>query len=420
MRTPSIGTPPIVRNAHTGRAGPFGPAASPFGPQPPPGSTRRASGRASAGGTPALPRSQQAIGAAVRADAWAATPAISSRASTSSSVGGSAPSAAANEDSHSVASILHCLVSAAVGERRRYRNVAFDSARWEALDLRDDDIVISTSPKCGTTWMQMMCALLVFGTPDLPAPLAVLSPWVDMLTRPLDEVVRDLEGQRHRRFLKTHTPLDGLPFDPSVTYLHVARDPRDVALSWDNHFSNMDLGRFIGARVAAVGGDDLAELLPTGADMVMPADDPAARFWQWVEDATLMGDVSGLRAMVHHSLTFWERRHEPNVYLFHYGDLRADLPVEMARLAGVLGYGTPSHELVDAATFEAMRARADELIPNSDTPFWRDNARFFDKGRSGAWRELLDEEGERRYERSVAPLGPPELLAWLHGGGPVT
>ena len=134
-----------------------------------------------------------------------------------------------------------------MGERRRYRNFVFDSGRWDAFEFRDGDIVISTPPKCGTTWMQMLCALLIFRTPDLPAPLAMLSPWLDMNLRPLDEVRADLAAQSHRRFVKTHTPLDGLPWDDRVTYVHVARDPRDAALSWDNHMANMDLERFVHA-----------------------------------------------------------------------------------------------------------------------------------------------------------------------------
>jgi aryl sulfotransferase len=30
-------------------------------------------------------------------------------------------------------------------------------------------------------------------------------------------VFADLEAQTHRRFIKTHTPLDGIPNDPTVT-----------------------------------------------------------------------------------------------------------------------------------------------------------------------------------------------------------
>ena len=88
----------------------------------------------------------------------------------------------------------------------RYRRIS-DSARWDGFEFRPGDIVISTPPKCGTTWTQMICALLIFQTPTFAAPLDLISPWLDMLTRDRDEVVADLDAQTHRRFIKTHTPL---------------------------------------------------------------------------------------------------------------------------------------------------------------------------------------------------------------------
>jgi len=302
-----------------------------------------------------------------------------------------------------------------MGDRRRYRTFVADSARWDDFVFRADDIVISTPPKCGTTWMQMMCAVLLFGTHELPGPLANLSPWLDMQTRPLAEVRAELDAQTHRRFIKTHTPLDGLPWDARVTYLHVARDPRDVALSWDNHVANMDLERFVTARVTAVGADDLEEFGITGPPPP-PPEDPATRFWEWMEGGARTEDVSGLASLTHHAATFWGVREEPNVHLFHYGDLRADLAGQMRRLADVLGVDAPSDELVEAATFEAMKSRADELVPNSDTLFWLDTGRFFDRARSGAWREMLAGAGRERYEQLVAALVPPDLVAWLHEG----
>ena len=56
----------------------------------------------------------------------------------------------------------------------------------------------------------ILCALLIFQTPELPEPLDLLSPWLDMQTRRVESMISDLEAQTHRRFIKTHTPLDGL------------------------------------------------------------------------------------------------------------------------------------------------------------------------------------------------------------------
>ena len=301
-------------------------------------------------------------------------------------------------------------------DRFQYKHFVSDSDRWNGFAFRDGDIVISTAAKCGTTWMQMQCALLLFRTPDLPAPLATLSPWLDMNTRPLADVRADLDAQTHRRFIKTHTPLGRLPWDERVTYVHVARDPRDVALSWDNHLANMDLGRLLEIRVEAVGLDDLAELGIDGPPPE-PPDDPVLRFWAWVEGDGTSHTMSPLESLVHHSRTFWDVRDAPNIHLFHYADQRADLAGQMARLADALGVEPPNDELVTAATFEQMKARSDELVPNSDTPFWHSNNQFFDKARSGEWRALVGEEHLPRYEAALrAATDDEDLIAWLHDG----
>lgn len=74
----------------------------------------------------------------------------------------------------------------------RYRSIASDSARWDGFPFREGDIVISTPPKCGTTWTQMICALLVFGTPKLDRPLVQISQWRGVLD---DEVLGRYEAR---------------------------------------------------------------------------------------------------------------------------------------------------------------------------------------------------------------------------------
>ena len=48
---------------------------------------------------------------------------------------------------------------------REMHNHHFDSTIWNDLEFRDDDIVISTYAKSGTTWTQQIVAQLLFG-PD--------------------------------------------------------------------------------------------------------------------------------------------------------------------------------------------------------------------------------------------------------------
>jgi hypothetical protein len=304
-----------------------------------------------------------------------------------------------------------------VPERVHYRTLISDSSRWDGVELRAGDIIISTPAKCGTTWTQMICALLVFQTDGLPDTLDRLSPWLDMLTRDRDDVVADLDAQTHRRFIKSHTPYDGLPRDDRVTYICVGRDPRDVALSWDNHMANTDLVALLTARDAAVGNEDLAELLPDGPPI--PAETEIGRFWEWVDAPVGMAGPRGesLANLVHHVSTFWARRDDPNVVLLHYDDLKSDLDGQMRAVSARLGIPVDETRwpaLVEAATFDRMRADADRIAPDTTNQIWQDNQRFFNRGTSGQWRNLLDEAGVERYFARVAELASGDVASWLH------
>ncbi len=206
----------------------------------------------------------------------------------------------------------------------RYRSSDEDSGRWNGFTFREGDIVISTRTKHGTTWTQMICALLIFGTPDLPAPIADLSPWLDWTTRPIDEVRALLDAQTHRRFVKTHTPLDGIPMDPRATYVVVARHPLDAAVSLYHQQLNIDRVRWA----------DLTGNVPPEPDAAAPV---AARLAARVDrdgPRPAWSTSTCCPASRGTSPTRGPGRDAPNVVLVHYDDLQADLEGSMRALAG--------------------------------------------------------------------------------------
>lgn len=288
----------------------------------------------------------------------------------------------------------------------RYRSADEDSARWDGLVFRDGDIVISTRSKSGTTWVQMICALLVFQDPALPAPLAELSPWLDWLVVARAEVIARLEGQSHRRFIKTHTPLDGIPIDPRVTYVVVARHPLDIAVSLFHQGDNLDRRR-------------MAELLgtPPPDDAERPARPVRDAVLAWIErDVAPADGLDSLPGVLWHLGDAWRRRHEPNIVLLHYADLLADLDGQMRWLARRLAITVPEARwpvLVEAASFAQMRARAEQLAPDP-VGVLKDRRAFFRCGSSGTGRALLTTDELARYERRAAALAPDDLLRWLH------
>ena len=104
---------------------------------------------------------------------------------------------------------------------RVYQNAMLDSTYWDHYEPREDDIVISTSMKAGTTWMQRICAALVFQSAELEQPVDAISPWLDMRNSLPDAIQPVLEAQTHRRFIKSHLPLDATPYFEQVKYKRV-------------------------------------------------------------------------------------------------------------------------------------------------------------------------------------------------------
>jgi hypothetical protein len=219
----------------------------------------------------------------------------------------------------------------------------------------------------------------------------------------VSDVVARLERQQHRRFVKTHTPLDGVSMDERATYIVVARHPLDMAVSLFHQGDNLDRAR-------------LAEL--TGEPERAHPPRPSVHEWlvRWTQtETTAVEQPDSLVGVLHHLTDAWAR--DPSmVLLLHYDDLLADLAGEMRRVADRLGIEVPEAmwpSLVEAATFDRMRARSDELVPNR-LGVLKDPAAFFRRGRSGAGRELLSPAELGAYEERVAFLAPPDLVAWLH------
>jgi aryl sulfotransferase len=282
---------------------------------------------------------------------------------------------------------------------------AIATARWTDFPFRQGDIVISTSAKSGTTWAQMICALLIFRTPDPPAPLSELSPWLDWILNPRDKVYGQPAAQDHRRFIKTHMSLNEIAIDPRATYIVVARHPLDIAVSMYHHDNNIDTERF--RQLAGI-----SDIESHGTSTSSP------HKWlvDWFdESATPQGTPMSLPGIIWHLSQAWTRRDQPNVVLLHYDDLSADLDGEMRRVAKRLGISVPEDMwpgLVRAATFDQMRHAADRLQPVPNV--LKDNAAFFHSGTSGSGRELLTAAELDRYHARVRKLASPGLLAWLH------
>ncbi|WP_320534013.1 sulfotransferase domain-containing protein [Robbsia andropogonis] len=288
-------------------------------------------------------------------------------------------------------------------KQREYENKFFDSTVWNDFRFRDDDIVIASYAKAGTTLLQQMVAQLIFDGAE-ETDVSVISPWLDSVFPEKQIKLDRVESQTHRRFLKTHLPVDALVFSKSAKYLYIARDGRDIALSLYDH--QLAISQNAQASLDASTGQ-------TGRLRVVsaPPSSVVAYFNGWL-------NMNGqpFWPFWENVRSWWAVRHLPNVLFVHFANLVNDMPGEFRRIAEFIATPVdPSRwpELLKHCSFDYMKHHAARYVPQG-SGLWKDGGRaFFSKGQSGRWQGVLPPESSDEYDRhATAELGK-DCARWL-------
>ena len=294
-----------------------------------------------------------------------------------------------------------------------YQNYMIDTLRWNFFTPRADDIVVATTYKAGTTWAQTIVANLLFGGEKLRGSLHDIAPWLEQRMFPLELVLTRLEQQTHRRSIKTHLPLDGLPFHEKVKYVYVGRDPRDIFMSFWNFYGN-----FTPQMIAAINS------VPgrVGGELKQCPDDIHELWHNWITRGWFEWEHEGYPfwSVMHHAQTWWDYRHLPNILFVHYADLLADMDGGIRRIARYLEIEPAADAwpaIVRNCSFAEMKARGDELMPMMKMVLKGGADSFFHKGTNGRWREALSADELELYETAAARELTPECRRWLEHGG---
>lgn len=289
---------------------------------------------------------------------------------------------------------------------RELHNHHFDSTIWNDFDFRADDIVIATYAKSGTTWMQQIVSQLLFkGEEGLE--VAEMSPWLDLRVPPKDIKLPAVKAQTHRRFIKTHLPVDALVFSPRAKYLYIGRDGRDVVWSMYNHHANANEKWY-------------AALNDTPGLVGPPIEKPPADVRQYYHD-WLDKDGHPWWPFWENVRSWWAIRDLPNVKLVHFAQLKTDLPGQMREIAEFLGIPIDESKwdaMLDHCSFDYMKQHAVKSVPLGGL-FWDGGAQtFVHKGTNGRWREVLTLKESEKYERLALQQLGADCANWLATGEP--
>lgn len=295
---------------------------------------------------------------------------------------------------------------------RVYSTHQFNSERWNGIKLRDDDIIISSVVKSGSTWSLRIVGLLVFKDLEKIDAEVMEGPWPDCaFDGPAEAVVEMAESiQGRRRFFRSHMPLDGLPYNPNVKYVHIVRDPRDAFMSLQHHWSKINDAQY--ERLQEYWGEPFPRPDEVG--------DIHERWRRWMTEGRHEWEQDGwpFQSAFHFAESFWQYRHMPNILLCHYNDYKTDLEGEMKRVAKFIGEEIPEDQwpaFVEAAGFSSMKKNLDKMMTLYNKTFDGGANGFMNKGTNSRWKDIFNDEDHALYEQRASKLDP-ELRKWLENG----
>ncbi len=249
---------------------------------------------------------------------------------------------------------------------------------------RPTDVLITTAPKAGTTWMQQILHQLRSGGDEGFESIFDVVPWIEFPNprRSWQDRLEEFERLPDPRIFKTHCTYEQTPGVDTVRIVLTSRDPRDCCVSMYHHQMNLT---------------DEAR-----AEMNFP---PPASFDEFFERWMEFG------AWYRNVASWWPHRNASNLLWLRYEDLIADPGAGIDRLLVFLGWRLAPEaraRVLEYCSFAWMKRHSDRFttrLPSGRLSF-RPRS-FIRKGRAGDHAGQLSESQARAIiERARRELDP--------------
>ncbi|KAF2358800.1 Sulfotransferase domain [Trinorchestia longiramus] len=282
------------------------------------------------------------------------------------------------------------------------------------LQFEENDVVVMTMPKSGTTWTQELVWTMRknpnLDNPEGDQPLHIRAPILeaDILVEGLEhkghfEAVTREQGKdldkgvflniarvaERPRIFKTHLSFPFLS-DTALTkakIVYTIRDPRDLCLSYYHHSKLFKYEGFTGT-----------------FDQYVDA---------FLEDSVLYGPYWS------HVKEAWDRRHLPNLYVLFYEKMKKNPKEEISKLSQFLGVKLTDEQvdkIVHYTSFAEMKKRDDHCINKADEDLFLNKLQiqteggFFRSGTSGGWKKNFSQEQKDRFDAWIQKNCPDKEI----------
>nr|XP_033801631.1 sulfotransferase 1 family member D1-like [Geotrypetes seraphini]XP_033801632.1 sulfotransferase 1 family member D1-like [Geotrypetes seraphini] len=250
----------------------------------------------------------------------------------------------------------------------------------EKFQAHPDDLLISTYPKAGTTWMSEIVDLIL-NDGDIEKSkrdaIFIRVPFLEFAVPGVLKGIEQLAALPPPRVIKTHLPVEFLPqsfWDKNCKMIYVARNAKDVAVSY-YHFYQM------------------AKVHP----------DPGT--WKQFLKKYMDGDVS-FGSWYNHVKGWWEKKKDYRILYLFYEDMKENPKREIQKVMKFMEKDLGEEVLeriVRRTSFQVMKENdmanygtiPTSVMDHSISPFMR-------KGISGDWKNYFTVAQNEEFDADYA------------------